>query len=99
MALSFFSRVSSASASELQIKTQTLKKMLGLEEHVQGRKCRKGKLLLIDPKGDGNAGLQAICPSQEKVQKNPQGFRQTPQEMVVGGGGLLLIFVCFCFCF
>lgn len=45
MAPNVFSRVSSASAFELQIKRQTLKKMLALEEHVQGQKCKKDKLL------------------------------------------------------
>lgn len=50
MAANVFSRVSSASASELQIKRQTLKKTLGLEEHIQGQKCKKDKLLLIDAK-------------------------------------------------
>lgn len=41
MAPNVFSRGNSASAFELQIKRQTLKKMLGLEEHSQGQKCKR----------------------------------------------------------
>lgn len=37
-------------AFELQIKRQILEKMLGLEEHIQGQKCEKDKLLLIETK-------------------------------------------------
>lgn len=66
MAPNVFSRVSSASAFELQIKRQILEKMLGLEEHFQGQKCEKDKLLLIDTKWDIDAGLKAIRPSKGK---------------------------------
>lgn len=83
MAANVFSRVSSASASELQIKRQTLKKTLGLEEHIQGQKCKKDKLLLIDAKWDVNAGPEATCPSQGKSteRENSLGFRQTPGKV------------------
>lgn len=41
MTLNVVSRVSFASAFELQIKRQILKKMLGLEEQFQGHKGKK----------------------------------------------------------
>lgn len=46
MALNVVSRVSFASAFELQIKRQILKKMLGLEEHFQGQKGEKTSVVI-----------------------------------------------------
>lgn len=69
MAPNVFSRVSSASAFELQIKRQILEKMLGLEEHIQGQKCEKDKLLLMDKKWNIDAGLKQYVLQREKGQK------------------------------
>lgn len=46
-----------------------MEKMLGLEEHIQGQKYEKDKLLLMDKKWNIDAGLKQYVLQREKGQK------------------------------